>query len=33
MAADSDGRLMIAAVIVMMVIGHFAVRKIVKIKV
>lgn len=33
MAADSDGRLMIAGVIVLMIIGHLTIRKIVKIKV
>ena len=33
MAADSDGRLMIACVIVFVIIGHFIIRKIVNIKV
>lgn len=33
MAADPDGRVMIAAVIVMVIIGHFTIRKIVNIKV
>ncbi len=33
MAADEDGRILIAVCIVCMVIGHFLIRKIVKIKV